>query len=176
VSSAEQSEHGAEFKSAERGDIRGQHGTQGAERGAIRGKRGASSVERGAIRDRCERRVRRPEISGQSTRRKVLEAAISAASAGHSVQNTEKSVLSAERQVSSEEQSKRGAKCKVLEPATRRSLPVRGRKVRTAQGNAPVKRRGMLNVSTDSLTRSQRVPQKITASRRNPGGKVENVG
>jgi hypothetical protein len=49
----------------------------------------------------------------------VLEAAISAASAGHSVQNTEQSVLSAGSQVSSEEQSQRGAKCKVLEPATR---------------------------------------------------------
>ena len=50
-----------------------------------------------------------------------------------------------------------------------RSLPVRGRKVRTAQGNAPVKSRG-------TLTRSQRVPQKITATWRKPGVRLKTWG
>jgi len=52
------------------------------------------------------------------------------------------------------------------------SLPfTRGRKVRTAKGNAPVRSRG-------ARKRSQKVPQKITAMRRLTlsRGEVENVG
>jgi len=41
--------------SVERGDIRGQRGTESAERGVIRAKRGTPSVEHEAIRERCER-------------------------------------------------------------------------------------------------------------------------
>ena len=72
-------------ESVERGDIRDQHRAQGVERGAIRAKRGEPSVERGAICDRCGRQAKRPEIFGQSARRKVLTMEISVISAGHSV-------------------------------------------------------------------------------------------
>ena len=58
-----------------------------------------------------------------------------------------------------------------LYPATNRVIALcshRGRKVRTAQGNAPAKHRGARSVSTDTRTRSQKVPQKITAPSHRP--------